>query len=321
MSVLVEGLAVEYRGGHTVRALDGVDLEITGGEIVGIVGESGSGKSTLGLAIGRLLPRNAGRVAGDLSVDGRSVWSASSDQLRQLRSRQLGFVFQSPMASLDPTIRVGRQLAMQLADHGIAAEVATHLRQVGLDDVERVARAYPHELSGGMAQRVAIAIALAPSPQFIVADEPTASLDSTVRALVMSVLVDNARARGTALMLLSHDLQTIRQVCDRVVVMYGGRVVEDGSVAEVLDEPEHPYTRALMRAIPGLERPGEPILAIDGMPPTLDGACPGCSFAARCGEADERCRVERPRAVLAGQHTVLCHRRAEHVTHPQEAAS
>lgn len=308
--VEADDLVVAYRGRTgSVRALDGVDLGVDAGEIVGIVGESGSGKSTLGMAIGALLPRSAEHVRGDLRVGGTSVWGGGAERRRLLRSRVLGFVFQSPLASLDPTMRVGRQMAMQLADHGLPIDVAGEFRRVGLDDADRVAESYPHQLSGGMAQRVAIALALAPSPDVVVADEPTASLDSTVRRTVMDAMVTDVRSRGATLVLLSHDLQMVRATCDRVVVMYGGRIVEDGRCDQVLATPEHPYARALLAAAPGLERPGERIAAIDGSPPVLQGECPGCAFALRCPEAEPRCHDSRPAASTAAGRLVVCHRR------------
>lgn len=306
-------LVVEYRTRKaTVRALDAADIVIDPGEIVGVVGESGSGKSTLGLVLGALLPRNARVTDGDLRIDGRSLLDRPAAELREYRITRFGWVPQSPLASLDPTMKIGRQLEVVFERHGIVAApdhdaVRHHLERAGLDEPDRVARAYPHQLSGGMAQRAAIAVMLAHDPAVIVADEPTASLDSTVRDVVATMLVGRVRATRATMLLLSHDLHSIRRYCDRVVVMYGGRVVEDGSVARVLDAPEHPYTVALLDAAPGRESAGERLAAIDGRPPVLAGPSPGCAFAPRCARADESCCSTRPRVQSLGGHAVLCH--------------
>ncbi|MEV0347857.1 ABC transporter ATP-binding protein [Nonomuraea sp. NPDC050680] len=339
MSALLEvdGLEVDY---GTARALDGADLRVAAGEAVGVVGESGSGKSTLGAAIGRLLPRQAVVAAGTVRVAGEPVLDLPPAALRRLRGQRLGFVFQDPIASLDPTMKVGAQLRLVLRAHGrdgrggrdgrdgrggrgggggsegpdgragLQAQVAFHLGRVRLDD-PRVAAAYPHQLSGGMAQRVAIALAMAASPELLVADEPTASLDSQVREEVLNVVFALARQAGTSLVWLSHDLPAVARRCDRVAVMYAGRVVESGPAADVLGDPVHPYTAALARSAPAVAVPGVRLEPVPGRPPVLTGPSPGCAFAPRCPFAEDRCATERPEPVRVGAKDVLCHRAAE----------
>ncbi|MEU4234491.1 ABC transporter ATP-binding protein [Nonomuraea sp. NPDC026600] len=323
MSALLEvdGLEVDY---GTARALDGADLRVAAGEAVGVVGESGSGKSTLGAAIGRLLPRQAVVTAGTVRVAGEPVLDLPPAALRRLRGQRLGFVFQDPIASLDPTMRVGKQLKLVLRaqsrdgrDGGrggrrgrVDGDVAFHLGRVKLDD-PRVAAAYPHQLSGGMAQRVAIALAMAASPELLVADEPTASLDSQVREEVLNVVFSLAREEGTSIVWLSHDLPAVARRCDRVAVMYAGRVVESGPAAEVLGNPVHPYTAALARSAPAAATPGVRLEPVPGRPPVLTGPSAGCAFAPRCPFSEDRCTTERPEPVRVGAQDVLCHRAAE----------
>ncbi|NUW36697.1 ABC transporter ATP-binding protein [Nonomuraea sp. SMC257] len=302
----VDGLVVDY---GRARALDGADLRVAAGQTVGVVGESGSGKSTLGAAIGRLLPRQARVEAGEVRVAGEPVLDLRPAELRRLRRNRLGFVFQDPIASLDPTMRVGRQLRLVLGREG-RGDVAGQLARVGLD-AARVASAYPHQLSGGMAQRVAIALAMAASPELLVADEPTASLDAQVREKVLDVVFTLAAGAGTSIVWLSHDLPAVARRCDRVAVMYGGRVVESGPAAAVLGAPAHPYTAALAGSAPAAAAPGVRLRPVPGRPPVLTGPSPGCAFEPRCPFAEERCAVERPAPVRVGEQDALCHRAAD----------
>ncbi|MFI7125010.1 ABC transporter ATP-binding protein [Nonomuraea sp. NPDC050153] len=305
MSLLtVRNLVIDYAA---TRALDGADLEVARGETVGLVGESGSGKSTLGSAVGRLLPGTARRSEGEVVVSGEPVFDLPPKRLRRLRKRHLGFVFQDPIASLDPTMRVGNQLRLML---GRGADVGFHLGRVKLDD-PRVMRSYPHQLSGGMAQRVAIAMAMATSPELLVADEPTAALDSQVREEVLNVVFSLAAEAGTSILWLSHDLPAVARRCDRVAVMYGGRVVESGPAREVLGKPAHPYTAALAGSAPAAAAQGVRLEPVPGRPPVLTGPSPGCAFAPRCPFAEERCEHERPAPVRVGEQDVLCHRAGE----------
>jgi oligopeptide/dipeptide ABC transporter ATP-binding protein len=311
MTVLdVRELFVRYQTRHaTVQALDGASLTVAAGEVVAVVGESGSGKSTLGQAALGLLPAGAGRTGGDLLVYGQSIFELQAAELRRLRRTRLGLILQDAAGSLDPTRRIARQIKDNLpgADR---AKVLDLLDRVRLPDVERVARSYPHQLSGGMAQRVAIAITLARSPDLIVADEPTAALDTEVKHEILRLLVEVCRDTNASLLLLTHDLLSVSRYCTRVAVMYGGRVVEAGESASVLGRPRHPYTRGLLEAVPGYEGADGALHSIVGVPPVLTGSAPSCAFAPRCEFRVARCTSERPQpaAEFGG---VLCHRVAE----------
>lgn len=311
MTVLdVRELFVRYQAHHTtVQALDGASLTVDAGEIVALVGESGSGKSTLGQAALGLLPASAHRTGGDLLVDGQSIFGLRPAELRRLRRTRLGLVLQDAAGSLDPTRRVSRQIEDNLpgADR---AKVLGVLERVRLPDVERVARSYPHQLSGGMAQRVAIAITLARAPGLIVADEPTAALDTEIKHDILRLLVDVCRDANATLLLLTHDILAISRYCTRIAVMYGGRVVESGEPETMLKRPRHPYTRGLLGAMPGYEGAGGALHAITGSPPVLTGSPASCAFAPRCEFRAERCTAERPEPA-AGHGGVLCHRVAE----------
>lgn len=302
----VRSLSIDYVGRNgTVRSLDGADLVVQPGEIVGVVGESGSGKSTLAAAIGRILPTSAERSGGDVTIFGRSVFGLDDRSIRELRRKEIGFVFQNPISTLDPTKRIGKQMRGALA--GTGADIGDMLRSVGLADPKRVLSAYPHQLSGGMAQRVAIAIAMARKPRLLVADEPTASLDRTVQATIMELLVQMSRADNTALVIFTHDLRAVAQYCDRVVVMYGGRPVEDASCSQIFDSPLHPYSQGLLAAAVGVEDQGDQLKPIPGAPPVLHGTSIGCSFAPRCTFADDTCRQERPEMRDVAAQMVACH--------------
>ena len=314
MSVLlsVRNLVVEYTTqGGSVRALDGTDLELLAGETLGVVGESGSGKSTLGAAIGRILPEGARCDSGDIVLGNVSVFGSSDSRIREMRRRDLGFVFQNPMTSLDPTMRVGRQVALALGGAAGRAEVEALLLKVGLPDGPQVSRSYPHQLSGGMAQRVAIAMAIARGPRLLIADEPTASLDTSVRDQILDLLLSLREQTGASLIVLSHDLHMVAKHCDRVAVMYGGRIVEDGRSGAVFGRPRHPYTSALMGSAPGSEDPDGALRPIAGMPPVLWGRSDSCSFAPRCASANEACRTQRPVAREMDGRLIVCGRAGE----------
>ncbi|NOR67723.1 MAG: ATP-binding cassette domain-containing protein [Woeseiaceae bacterium] len=291
----------------TVRALDEVNLTLPGPVVVGIVGESGSGKSTLGLSIGRMLPTIAECVGGDLKLEGNSMLTASYKVMRKLRRKRLGFVFQDPMTALDPTMKIGRQIALAMGDGCSSDEINELLSHVGLTDASRIAAKYPHQLSGGMAQRVVIAIAISRQPALLVADEPTASLDATLRDHILELLVSLCTNMNTGIVLLSHELRVVARHCEQVAVMYAGRVVENGKTSIVFAHPAHAYTHALLAAAPGLERPGETLQSIPGAPPVLSGKTEGCGFEPRCHFASECCRFERPAARSFSGRIVLCH--------------
>ncbi|HZV72283.1 MAG TPA: dipeptide/oligopeptide/nickel ABC transporter permease/ATP-binding protein [Conexibacter sp.] len=297
--VSVRGLTVSFpaRGGGEVAAVAGVDLAIAAGEIVGVVGESGSGKSLTAQAIGLLIP-HPGRVAADeLRFAGHDMLDPSGRPDRVYKGA-LSYVFQDPSASLNPALRLERQMAeaMPPTARGRRRDAAVSaLREVEIAAPERRVRQYPHELSGGMRQRVMIAMGLLGRPRLIVADEPTTALDVTIQAQVLHLLAELNRTHGTAILLISHSLGVIAQISHRVVVMYAGRVVEEGSVADVLQAPAHPYSRALIAAVPTLTTDtGAPLTTIDGAPPAPGEITVGCPFAPRCPLAIARCREEMP---------------------------
>lgn len=314
--VHIEGLAIDFlaRGG-SVRALDGADLDVGSGERLGIVGESGSGKTTLAMAIGRMLPPNAVHAGGALLFDRRPIFAMDDAAIRELRRQDVGYVFQDPVGTLDPTMRIARQVNATMQQPLSRAALGELLLSVGLDDVERVARSYPHELSGGMAQRVSIAIAVARRPRLLIADEPTAALDASIRGQILELLIALSGQTGAALMLLSHDLRAISHHCDRVAVMYGGRIVEIGPSATIFRRPAHPYTRGLLQAEPGRESFGGVLEPIPGTPPVLRGPSHDCAFAPRCAWATERCRTRRPESREVAGRQVICFR-AEEVLAP-----
>ena len=308
----IAGLSVAYRRGDVrVQALDAVDLAVAPCESVGIVGESGSGKSTLGMAVGRLLAPNAAIESGDVRVEGRALVALAPAELRRVRRDRLGFVYQNPMSALDPTMRVGRQVALVLGSEARGDAIEALLARVGLPEPGRVATSFPHELSGGMAQRVVIALAVARSPAVVVADEPTASLDATLKGVILDLLDAQRATTGASLLLLSHDLRSVARRCARVAVMYGGRIVEMGASTRVFEEPRHPYTRALLRAAPGQERLGQMLEPIAGVPAVLHEPARACAYAPRCDRAIDRCRIERPLERMVDGRVVACHRAEE----------
>ena len=303
----VKDLVVEFptrRG--TLRALDGVGFAIAPGEILGVVGESGAGKSLTGAAIIGLL-EPPGRIAGgEIRLAGERIDTLPPEALRRIRGKRIGAVFQDPLTSLNPLYTVGRQLVETIRTHlplgaAEARERAIQLlADTGIPAPEARFGQYPHQFSGGMRQRVVIALALAAEPELIVADEPTTALDVSIQAQIIALLKRLARERGTAVMLVTHDMGVIAETCDRVAVLYAGRVAEIGPVAEVIHRPRHPYTAGLMGSIPSLSEEREELLQIDGAMPRLNAMPAGCAFHPRCGRAAERCRRERPELAEAG---------------------
>jgi oligopeptide/dipeptide ABC transporter ATP-binding protein len=297
---------VEYRTAERgLRSLDGASLSVATGEIVGLVGESGSGKSTLAAAIGRLPVAGAHRLSGSLLVDGREVGTLDEPNLAELRRTTIGYIFQDPVGTLDPTLKIGRQIALATGADREQAHAA--LEGLGFDDIHRVLSSYPHELSGGMAQRVAMGITLARGPRLIIADEPTAALDASVKSQILDLLLASCRRLGAALLLVTHDLHAVRKYAERVVVMYAGRVVENGTADAVLRSPLHPYTAALLRSAVGREGVGERVEPIAGLPPQFGERQELCSFSPRCPYATELCRSIRPEARTVGIRSAVCH--------------
>ena len=312
----VEDLVVEFptRRGRLV-AVDRVSFTIEAGEVLGMVGESGAGKSLTGMAIIGLL-EPPGRIAGgSIRLEGQRIDDLPPDAMRRIRGRKIGAIFQDPLTSLNPLYTIGRQLEETIRTHldldaaAARARAIGLLREVGIPAPERRIDAYPHELSGGMRQRVVIALALAAEPALVVADEPTTALDVSIQAQIVQLLKRLCREHGTAVLLVTHDMGVIAETADRVAVLYAGRLVELGPVEAVIRRPLHPYTQGLMGAIPRIGARKGRLVQIDGAMPRLDAIPPGCAFHPRCPHAFERCRIERPALVGVGPaHRAACWR-------------
>jgi len=298
-----------------VRAVDGVSLEVPAGEAVGLVGESGSGKSMTLRAMLGVLPPEARVTAGQVLLDGVDLTQLGNSQLNKIRGPKIAMIFQEPMSALNPVMRVGSQIAEGPQVHlGMnrrqAAERALELmRRVGIPDPERRYRSFPHEFSGGMRQRVMIAIALSCEPSLILCDEPTTALDVTIQDQILRLLTRLCRESGTSLVFVTHDLAVVAQVCQQLAVMYAGRIVERGSVEGVLTQPSHPYTLGLVRSAPDVDHPRASLVAIPGAPPSLVSPPAGCRFHPRCKFAEEDCTVTEPplRLIDAGHSTACLH--------------
>jgi peptide/nickel transport system ATP-binding protein len=312
----VEDLEVRYRTRRgTIRAVDGASFAVPEGAIVGLVGESGCGKTTLARAVTGVMPRNAEITAGRITFAGRDLLKLPPRDYAAMRWRDFAFVPQSAMNSLDPVYRVGAQIEEVLTrrggyDHGRARARAAELFQLVGVDPGRL-RDYPHQFSGGMRQRAAIALALALEPKLVIADEPVTALDVIVQRQVLDVVRSLQRRLGLSMILVTHDISVVAYVCDRVVVMYAGEVVESGDTGAVLARPSHPYTMGLTNAFPDLERSAGTLTPIDGDPPDLLDPPPGCRFAPRCPFALERCREAEPAAEAVGGGAASCWRIGE----------
>jgi len=285
----------------TARAVNGVSLDVARGETVAVVGESGCGKTMLALSVLRLVPDPPGRITGgQINFDGTDLLTLPESAMRSIRGNRISMIFQEPMTSLNPVFKVGEQIAEavrlhQGADHAQAREAAMEmLHLVGIPNPERRVDSYPHEMSGGMRQRVVIAMALACNPDLVLADEPTTALDVTIQAQILQLMMDLKERKNSAIMLITHDLGIVAQTCSRVAVMYAGRIVEQASVADLFREPLHPYTQGLMRSVPRLGDRGSALEPIQGMVPSLMALPQGCPFHPRCPHAFDRCRAERP---------------------------
>jgi len=297
-----------------VRAVDGVSFALDRGETLGIVGESGCGKSVTAMSILRLIPPETGRIAsGSIRFDGEELTTLSEEAMKRLRGHRISMIFQEPMTSLNPVLTVGTQIAENVTRHlGVSRKAARERAREMLDlvriaDARRRLDEYPHQLSGGMRQRVMIAMALSCDPQVLIADEPTTALDVTIQAQILDLMLDLKEKTGTAIVLITHDLGVVAETAQRVVVMYAGRKVEEAPVEALFDNPLHPYTRGLMAAIPRLDIDAARLQEIPGMVPLLTKPIVGCAFAARCPLATDRCRAETPPLVdVGGGHTALC---------------
>jgi peptide/nickel transport system ATP-binding protein len=314
--VEIRNLSVDFEGKRRfARALHGIDLTLRRGEALGIVGESGCGKSITWMAVLGLLGRNA-RVAGSAKIDGQEILGADERSLNRIRGGRVAMIFQDPSSSLNPLHKVGWQLTEALRLHqGMHGDVARKeaerlIDRVGIANARQRLGEYPHEFSGGMNQRVMIAMALAGNPDLLVADEPTTALDATIQAQILDLLDDLRRERGMALVLISHDLAMVSEMTERVAVMYCGRIIEDSPTAELFDHPAHPYTRGLIAALPTIDGPRQRLAAIPGAVPPPTDLPPGCTFAPRCSIADMICRQSVPamRGAGAEGHRAACER-------------
>ena len=309
----VRNLRVEFpsRRGNLL-ALDDISFSIAPGEVLGVVGESGAGKSLTGSAIIGLLDP-PGRIAGgQILLAGERIDNLPYEQMRAIRGRKIGAIFQDPLTSLNPLYTIGRQLIETIRTHlPLSADQAREraiklLQETGIPAAEQRLEQYPHQFSGGMRQRVVIALALAAEPQLIVADEPTTALDVSIQAQIISLIRRLCKEHGTAVMLVTHDMGVIAETCDRVAVMYAGRIVEVGPVADVIHRPSHPYTVGLMGSIPSMDEDRERLLQIDGAMPRLNAIPTGCAFNPRCPQVFDRCRRERPDLADAGPTRAAC---------------
>jgi oligopeptide/dipeptide ABC transporter ATP-binding protein len=298
----VKGLTTALAGG-TMTILEDVSFGLQPGEVLGVVGESGSGKSMLALSVMGLLPKAVRRTAGHIILDGEDLAGLSPDRWRERRGSDLAMIFQEPMTALNPVMRVGDQVAEVLRHRGMPAgkarlEVVDLFRKVEIPSPEQRVRAYPHELSGGMRQRVMIAIALAANPKVLIADEPTTALDVTVQAQILDLLRKLQKERGLSLLFITHDLGVIAEIADRVLVLYAGRVAEIASVRKIFDSPQHPYTRALLASIPEIGGPRGRLVTIEGAVPSIGTMPKGCRYAPRCPFRRNICEQEPPRLGL-----------------------
>ncbi|MBI2752795.1 MAG: ABC transporter ATP-binding protein [Betaproteobacteria bacterium] len=303
-----------YTRNGVVRAVEGVSFRLERGEALGIVGESGSGKTVACLSLLGLIPQPPGRIeGGEALLEGVDLLRCTKSELRAIRGRRVGMIFQDPMTSLNPYLTVEEQLMEPLLIHqridraAAARRAVQALEEVGVPDAAHRVRDYPHQFSGGMRQRVMIAMALIAKPDLLIADEPTTALDVTVQAQILQLLEREQRERGVAVILISHDLGVVAGFCDRVIVMYAGKVVESAHTQAVFHEPKHPYTRALQLSRPALQRKGAELYTIPGLPPDLSKQLPGCAFAPRCEFAAEDCTQSDVRLEsIAGDHASAC---------------
>jgi oligopeptide/dipeptide ABC transporter ATP-binding protein len=326
----VRGLRTSFAtSGGLVRAVDGVSWDVNEGETVALVGESGCGKSVSALSIMRLVDPPAGRIeGGEILYKGRDLLRVSEEEMRKVRGREIGMVFQEPMSSLNPVLTIGRQLTEGLEIHvgldraAARARAIELLGMVGIPDGARRLAQYPHQFSGGMRQRMMIAMALSCDPALILADEPTTALDVTVQAQILELMQDLSRRLGVAMLIITHNLGVVARYADRVNVMYAGRIIEQATAAELYADPRHPYTLGLLRSVPRLDVPRRAKLdPIEGQPPDLTRPPPGCAFGPRCSFRQRRCEIEAPALAPAGAagHRSACWE-SDHLVSPARAA-
>ncbi len=300
----------------TVKAVDGISFDLRRGETLGIVGESGSGKSVTMLSLMRLIPMPPGRiVSGSIMLDGEDLLQLSDGEMNRVRGSKIALIIQDPMTSLNPVFTIGNQVSEAIAIHqnipkrSVMEQALSVLRKVNIPAAESRMRDYPHQLSGGMRQRVVGAIGISCQPQVLIADEPTTSLDVTIQAQYLALLKELQQDSNVALIFITHDFGIVAKMCDRVAVMYAGRIVEQGSVRDIFNRPSHPYTEALLASVPRMEEDVDRLYSIEGQPPTLHDLPPGCPFADRCQYVMERCREEYPtRTTISEGHDASCWR-------------
>jgi peptide/nickel transport system ATP-binding protein len=310
----VKKLRVEFATRRGVlRAIDDISFDIAKGEVLGVVGESGAGKSVTGNAVIGLIDPPGRIASGEIRLSGLRIDNLSTEELRRIRGKRIGMIFQDPLTSLNPLYKIGDQIIETIRTHSNVSESAARKRaiellaEVGIPAPEKRIDAYPHEFSGGMRQRVVIALAICADPELIIADEPTTALDVSVQAQIISLIRRLGRDHGTAVMLVTHDMGVIAETCDRVAVMYSGRIAEIGPVQDVIRNPLHPYAKGLMGAIPTLAIEAERLVQIPGSMPRLSAIPRGCAFNPRCAFAFDRCRIERPEPIARGKQRVACH--------------
>jgi len=309
----VRDLKVEFATRRaTLKAIDGSSFEIAKGEVLGVVGESGAGKSVTGLAVIGLIDPPGRIASGEIYLSGMRIDHLPPEEIRRVRGKRIGMIFQDPLTSLNPLYRVGEQIIETIRTHLPLNESAARTRaielltEVGIQGADQRIDSYPHEFSGGMRQRVVLALALCAEPELIIADEPTTALDVSIQAQIIQLLQRLCRDRGTAVMLITHDMGVIAETAHRVAVMYAGRVAEIGPVREVVKSAHHPYTRGLMGAIPSLEGTGDRLTKIPGSMPRLSAIPKGCAFNPRCPQVFDRCRIERPDPIHVDNSDVAC---------------
>jgi oligopeptide/dipeptide ABC transporter ATP-binding protein len=316
MSALLEvsDLYLEFKTSRgRLKALNGISFDVQPGEVFGLVGETGCGKTVTGLSVLRLLPRSALITGGRVLFDGTDLLDLSRSQIEAVRGDQIAMIFQDPSTSLNPVFSIGSQIQrvvrqhMRVTKQQALEKVRTVLTAVGLPDVERILDSYPHQLSGGMQQRVMIAMALSCNPRLLIADEPTTALDVTIQAQILSLLRELQKKFAISVILITHNLGVIAQTCDRLAVLYGGRVAESGSTRDIFNHPQHPYTRGLMSAIPRPDGRGKKMATIPGTVPSNPGAMIGCPFAPRCEFVMDNCHAENPALFSVGEnHRSAC---------------
>lgn len=317
----VQNLSVAFRMKEKqLKAVRDVSFQIYEKEMLGIVGESGCGKTCTAKALVKLLPPHSTIISGDVLYQGKNLLDLTEEEIQKIRGREIGMIFQDPMTSLNPTMKIGHQILEGYLLHhkkGRGKESLNYaiqlLELVGIPQPDRRIHEYPHTLSGGMRQRVMIALALAPQPKLIIADEPTTALDVTIQAQILELLQQIKEKMGTSFLFITHDMSVVAGYCDRVLVMYGGKIIEKAYVDQLFTQPSHPYTQGLLKSIPRLDMSKEtPLIPIDGAPPSLIDPLPGCSFCPRCQEALPVCQVETPllKEQTAG-HLVACWKREE----------